>query len=170
MNILKRVFVKVNAFEERLSKKKVKLYKSIIGPILTMAFSIFILLVIPQQINVSEGSVTNGRTLPTLAALIILVISVILLIKEIIKIVVQKKADYIELNLLDEIKTLTVIALLFLYRYAIEWIGFMAASSVFVVLFLGLFKRKKWYYYLIVIGFAIAVPLLFKNALNVRLP
>ena len=91
---------------EKLEKRTVRLYVDIIGPLVFMAFAGAVLFLMPSQITVlSTGSITE-QSFPTLLMMLILAGGAVLLVKEIFNMVVKKKANVVETNLLVEVKAL----------------------------------------------------------------
>lgn len=63
-----------------------------------------------------------------------------------------------------------IYAIVVLYGYGINTIGFILPTIVLIPVVLGILKCKKWQYYLYVYLFAAAMWAIFKFALNVQLP
>lgn len=79
----------------------------------------------------------------------------------------QKKTDHAIMILLAPYLTFAIIAA---YCVLFAKIGFLWSSLLLPLAMLPMFRRKKWWYYLVVYGFYALIYVLFKMILYVPLP
>ncbi|NCN04725.1 MAG: tripartite tricarboxylate transporter TctB family protein [Spirochaetales bacterium] len=160
----------IDRIAEKIKDKKMKFYPSIAGPVVFILFSITILILMPGQIKIRADQMITARTFPTFLAMIMLGGSVILLLREGLKVLRKVPLETIELNILTELKALILMGLLILYAVLVTVLGFTLSSVLFSLLMLYFFRVKNWKYYLIVVIAAVSISLLFRYGLNVRFP
>jgi putative tricarboxylic transport membrane protein len=170
IEFVKKLDGKIDSTAERIKDRKVKFYPTLIGPILFIVFSVVVLALMPSQIKIQPGRTINARTFPTILIYLVAGSSVLMLLREGLKVVRKIPLEVSELELLTEIKALILLALLILYAFLMKTIGFIASSVIYSVLMLYYFRVKKWNYYAIVVVSAIAIGMIFRYALHVRLP
>ncbi len=170
MNIFKKLDGKIDQWGRELDGRKVKFYPELVGPILCIVFAVVILSLMPGQIKIHTDQSITARTFPTMLMGIILVFSVVLLVKEIYKMIRKLPIHTMELDVLSEIKALILLALLVSYFFLMKWIGFIPSSTLFSVAMLYYFRSKNWKYYVIVVTVSIAIGVIFRYVLHVRLP
>ncbi len=168
--MLKSLDSKIDMIGERLEGKKANFYPSIVGPLVFLVFAVAAFLLMPSQVKVQENMATTARTFPTLLLQIMIGGSVVLLGTELVKIIRRNKLDVIQIELLTEIKALVILLMLVLYALLMPLIGFILSSLLFSVAMLYYFRIKKGSYYLIVIVSALAIGVIFRYLLGVRLP
>ncbi len=167
---IKQLDEKIDLFAERIKDTKTRFYPTIVGPVLFIIFSIAVLLIMPSQIKIRTDQIITARTFPSMLMFIILASSLALLGKELFKVIRKKPIEVHELELLTEIKALILLGLLILYAVLMQVLGFIGSSVLYSVLMMYYFRVKNWRYYLIVITCAIAIGLIFRHVLLVRLP
>lgn len=160
----------LDAFGDRWEGKQAHFYPSLIGPILFLLASIIGFLLMPSQVKIQEGAATTARTFPSLMLSLILVCSIILIGREVVKIVRKQPIEVVILDVMTEIRAVIILALLVLYAFLIPVLGFIVTSVLFGLAMLFFFRVKTWWYYLIIAVSAVAIGLLFQVVLNVRLP
>lgn len=174
MNALIAFFDKIDQKLDRIGAKlegKVVRYNpSLVGSLLFIVFGVVFLIIMPQQIHLTGSDTINAQTFPRLLLQLILFFSVIIFIKEIVKMAMHKKCDMKELHLLVEVRTLIILALLVGYLLLLKPIGFILSSVLFGIALICYFRVRKWYYYLIVATAAVLIGVLFQMVLHVRLP
>ncbi len=170
LRMLKRVDSKIDTVGASLEGKTVNFYPSLVGPLVFLAFAVAAFLLMPSQVKVHENMATTARTFPTLLLQIMIAGSVVLLGTELVKIIRRKKLDVIQIELLTEIKAVVILLMLVLYALLMPLIGFILSSLLFSVAMLYYFRIKKGSYYLIVIVSALAIGVIFRYLLGVRLP
>ena len=170
LHMLKKLDGKVDRIGESLEGRSVNFYPSLVGPLVFLAFAVGAFLLMPSQVKVQENMATTARTFPTLLLQIMIAGSVVLLVTEIAKIVRKTAIEVIRVELLTEIKALIILVMLGLYALAMPRIGFIASSLLFSVAMLYYFRVKKGSYYLVVVIAALAIGVIFRYLLGVRLP
>lgn len=160
---------KLDALAERLKEKEITLPTDLIGAAVFFIIGIVALLIMPSQVPVSESDVVNGRVFPTLLVVLMMICCGILIIQNLIKMRKKEPVQTCTLNLLTEIKALVILAILFCTYLICRVTDLFAAGAVFcAVSFLLYFRCRKPLYYVITVGFAIAIWAAFRFGLNVR--
>ena len=167
---LKQLDSRIDTLAEEMKDKKVAFRPSIVGPIIFIVLSIAILLLMPSQIKVQQDQIINARTFPRMLTYLMLGSSVVVLAQALLNLARHKPIEKLELELLSEVKAIILLALLVLYAVLMKPIGFIASSVIYAILMLYYFRVKNWKYYAIVVISAIAIGVIFRYVLNVRLP
>lgn len=154
----------------KLEGKKIRFNANIVGAIIFIIFSSVFILLMPNQIKVTEASSINAQTFPKLLLQIILLSASFILIKEIVKLVMKKECEVIELDLLTEIRACLIFLMFLGYFFMLKPFGFIISSIIFGLAMTFYFRVRKWYYYLIVTFCAVIIGIAFKYLLHVRLP
>ena len=118
---------KIDQLADRLEPQSIRLYPTIVGPIMFIVLAITIFLVMPSQVKIREDQIINARTFPTVLTTIMLAGAVILLGKELFRIVKKMALEVVKLSVLTEIKALILLGLLILYAVLMKSIGFMTS-------------------------------------------
>jgi putative tricarboxylic transport membrane protein len=167
---LKKLDGRIDTLAEEMKDKKVAFRPSIVGPIIFIVFSIAILLLMPSQIKVQQDQIINARTFPRMLTYLMLGSSVVVLAQALFNLARHKPIEKLELELLTEVKAVLMLAMLVLYAVLMKPIGFIASSVIYAILMLYYFRVKNWKYYVILVVSAIAIGVIFRYVLNVRLP
>lgn len=170
IEFVKKLDNKIDLAAERMKDKKIAFYPTIIGPILFIVLSLVVLALMPSQIKIQPNRAINARTFPSILTYLMLGSSLVLLLREGLKAVRKIPIEKYELELLTELKALILLVLLILYAFLMKTIGFIAGSVIYSILMLYYFRIKNWKYYAIVVASAIAIGMIFRFVLNVRLP
>ncbi|AEV29312.1 hypothetical protein SpiGrapes_1502 [Sphaerochaeta pleomorpha str. Grapes] len=170
IEFIKKLDHKIDATAERIKDRKIRFYPTIVGPIVFIVFSVVVLALMPGQIKIQPNMSINARTFPSILTYLILGSSSVLLIKDGVKLIRKIPVEKLELELLTELKALILLFLLMLYALMMKTIGFIAGSVIYSILMLYYFRVKNWKYYTIVVASAIAIGIIFRFVLNVRLP
>ncbi len=149
-----------------------KITTNIIGSILFIGLSLFILYVIPEQILASSSVGINAQSFPSWIAILMLISSLLLLIKEVR---LQMKGTTTNISSFNfeikkEVKSLLFVVLIITFAIATPMIGFLFASIGFSVASLAFFKIRNAKYYLFLICCCVLINYVFKNLLLVQLP
>lgn len=168
-NFLLQTEKKLDAVEERLKDKELVLPMELLGAGLFLVFSIVILLIMPNQVAVSESDVINGRVFPRLLMIVIILCCAELLVNGLMKKIRHQPIPTSTIHVLTELKALVIFFIL-LFTYLIcKWTNLFVVGSCFCALsFLLYFRCKKWQYYLITIGLAVVIWAAFRFGLGVR--
>lgn len=165
-----RLDEKRDAAGEKLSKKEIKLPVDLVTGVLFLLLGRIILLVMPDQVPVSDSDVINGRAFPTLLMVVMMICSGAVLVKELYNILVRKMPPATKnINLLVEVKALEILAILFLTYGICRITDLFVVGAVFCSLaFLIYFRCRKLSYYLITLTVAVLIWIAFRFGLNVN--
>ncbi|MCD7820572.1 MAG: tripartite tricarboxylate transporter TctB family protein [Lachnospiraceae bacterium] len=153
----------------RLEKKEITIPVNLIGGILFLIFAVFVLLITPSQVTISEKDVVNGRAFPTLLMGVTIVCCVLLIGKELLLMSKKQPVNTKKLNLLVEIKALLIFLILLVTYLICRYSGLFVIGAVFCSLaFLLFFRCKKPSYYAITLAFSVGIWAAFRFLLNVR--
>lgn len=160
---------KLDAIADRLKDKEVTLPTELIGAVVFLIFAVVMLLVMPQQVAVSEADVVNGRVFPTLLLGMVIVGCVMLIIQSLVKVVRHQPIETCTLNLLVEVKAFIILAILFFTYLISRLTGLFVLGGIFCsVSFLVFFRCKNKLYYAITIAMAVLIWVAFRFGLGVR--
>lgn len=160
---------KLNEIAGRLGAKEITLPTDLIGASLFFLIALILLLIMPDQVPVSDTDVVNGRVFPTLLMFLMMFCSGILIVQNVVKIVKKQPLHTCTLNLLTEVKALIILAILFFTYLICRLTDLFVIGAVFCSLgFLVYFRCKKKSYYVITVGMSILIWAVFRFVLNVR--
>jgi len=136
-----------------------------------VVFSLAVLFLIPSQIEIVGDSAMNARFVPTVIAAALLALSSLNL-----ALVFRKRlragggAAVIEAaSFRVHAKPLLLLASFVVYAFAMELVGFEAASVASCGLILLLVGSKSWKHFFIASAFTVAVSLIFRFVFNIPL-
>jgi len=136
--------------------------------VLFLAIGIVLLLIMPQQVQISEKDVVNGRAFPTMLVWLMLAMSALLVGREAYNMVMHRPVKTKTLNLLVEAKALVIVLILVVTYLLAEITGLFVVGAVFCALaFLLFFRCKKPLYYAITVSMAVLIWVVFHFVLNV---
>lgn len=147
-----------------------KLKTNLLGGGLFLSVSIIIWFLIPSQIILTQNNNINSQTFPRLIVGIAIVSSILLILKDIIKIIKKEPVEEVEIILNNEIKVIIMLILLTIYVFLFEHIGFLFSSIIYSFLTLMYYKSKNIKYYVSIALVCFVVNYIFKNLLLVQLP
>lgn len=160
---------KLDAIASRLKEKEVTLPTELIGAVCFLLFAVVMLIMMPDQVAVSESDVVNGRVFPTLLMGIIIVCSGILIVQSLIKMAKHEPLTTCTLNLLIEVKALMILGILFITYLISKVTGLFVIGGIFCAIsFLVFFRCRNKLYYAITVGMAILIWVAFRFGLGVR--
>ncbi len=168
-NMIDRLDARLDSWGEKLSQKNIRYPADLVTGILFLILSLVILLIMPQQVAISEKDVVNGREFPTLLMYVMMAASAVLILKETYKLITKKPIQMKTMNLLVEVKAV-IIMLILLFTYLIaKYTDLFVLGAVFCCLaFLVYFRCKKKSYYAITVTAAVAIWAAFRFVLGVR--
>jgi putative tricarboxylic transport membrane protein len=169
-SLLTRFDAWIDGMGRKMEGKKISIHPNLVGPALFVVFSVWMMAIMPSQIVVSEEGAINAQTFPKLLLSIMLVLSAVILVVEIVKLVLKKPCDKVEIELLTEVRALLIVGMFVLYLVLLKPIGFIFSSILFACLMTAYFRVKRISYYLIGAVSAILIGVLFQYVLHVRLP
>lgn len=141
----------------------------LVGSIVFMAVSVFFLFSMEKEVYVGSDDGVNARTFPFIVLFLMLSISLFMFIKEIILIARKKERRKISIDLRSEARSLIIFIVLLLYASSIVYVGFFISSIIFSLALAYLMGARKLSYFIIVFSFTLAICIVFRYVLNVRL-
>ncbi len=152
-NLIERAEAKLDEWGAKLEQKNIEYPVDLICGILFLVIGIVLLLIMPQQVQISEKDVVNGRAFPTMLIWLMLAMSALLVGR---------------LNLLVETKALVIVLILVVTYLLAEVTDLFVVGAVFCALaFLVFFRCKKPLYYAITVSMAVLIWVVFHFVLNV---
>ena len=131
-------------------------------------FALVILLVMPDQVAVSEKDVVNGRAFPTLLMVVMMLCCAMLVGKELYKLATRQPLNWKVINVQVEAKALVILGILVVTYLLSKITGLFVVGAVFCCLgFLLYFRCRKKSYYIITLALAVAIWAAFRFALGV---
>lgn len=159
---------KLDAWEEKLDKINFTYPVDLVTGVLILILSVVILLIMPEQVVISEKDLVNGRAFPSMLSYLMLAMSLILTGNEVYKLVTKKPLNTKTMNALVEVKALTIIAILVVTYLLAKVTDLFVVGGVFcAVAFLAFFRCKKKSYYAITVTAAVVIWAAFRFVLNV---
>ena len=164
-----RLDEKRDAIGAKLSEKEVRLPVDLVTGAFFLLLGTVILLVMPNQVPVSDTDVVNGRAFPTLLMVVMMICSGVVLGNELYRIFVKKLPPLTKnINLLVEVKALEILAILLLTYVICRVTDLFVIGAIFCSLaFLVYFRCRKVSYYAITLTVAVLIWVAFRFGLNV---
>ncbi|MDO4321290.1 MAG: tripartite tricarboxylate transporter TctB family protein [Lachnospiraceae bacterium] len=168
-DLIERIDSGFDRISLRLEDKEIQAPVDLIAGILFLLFGVFILAIMPEQVTVSEKDVVNGRAFPTMLMGLLMFCCVLLIGKEVIRIIRKQPLTRKTINLLVEVKALVIFCILLVTFLICKYTGQFVAGAVFCCLgFLIYFRCKKPAYYAITLVLAVAIWAAFRYLLKVN--
>lgn len=168
-NALERFYSRLDSMGEKLDKKQFRIPTDLITGIIFLLLSMILLLIMPQQVVISEKDVVNGRAFPSLVSYVMMACSAVLIIKDVIKVVKKQPLEYKVINLKTEGKALIIFGIIFVSYLLAKLTDLFVIGGIFCCVgFLVYFRSKKPRYYAITIAITVAVWAAFRFALGVE--
>ncbi len=168
-DMIARMDTRLDNWGEKLSQKNIRYPADLVTGILFLAFSIVILLIMPQQVAVSDKDVVDGRAFPTLLMCVMLAASAALILKELYKLLTKKPLEMKTLNLLVEVKAVLIMLILVGTYFIAKITDMFVLGAIFCSLaFLLFFRTKKKSYYVITLAIAVSIWAVFRFVLGVN--
>ena len=167
-NLIERIETRLDGWGAKLEEKNIEYPVDLICGILFLVIGIVLLLIMPQQVQISEKDVVNGRAFPTMLVWLMLAMSALLVGREAYNMVMHRPVKTKTLNLLVEAKALVIVLILVVTYLLAEITGLFVVGAVFCALaFLLFFRCKKPLYYAITVSMAVLIWVVFHFVLNV---
>ena len=99
-NLIERIEARLDDWGAKLEKKNIEYPVDLICGILFLVIGIVLLLIMPQQVQISEKDVVNGRAFPTMLIWLMLAMSALLVGREAYNMVMHRPTTTKTLNLL----------------------------------------------------------------------
>ncbi|MGL4862142.1 MAG: tripartite tricarboxylate transporter TctB family protein, partial [Cetobacterium sp.] len=108
-----------------------KLKTNLIGGSLFLSISVIIWFLIPSQIILTQNTSINSQTFPRLIVSLSIISSILLILKESIKIIKKEPTEEIEFIFNNEVKVIVMLILLVVYVFLFEYLGFLFSSIIY---------------------------------------
>ena len=154
---------------KKFSDRNVSFSPNLIGSIFFIALSIFFLLTMEREVYIGSDEGVNARTFPSIVLWIMLSLSLFTFIREMVFIFMKKERRKKDLNLGKEARALLLFLVMFLYVTFIPLLGFFLSSIIFSVILAYCLGARRISYFLIVASSSLAICLIFRYLLDVRL-
>ena len=160
---------RMDAWGRKLHEKEIRIPIDLVTGVVFALFALAILLVMPDQVAVSEKDVVNGRAFPTLLMAVMLLCCAMLIGKEVYKLATKQPLNWKVINIQVEAKALAILGILLGTYFLSEWTGLFVVGAVFCCLgFLLYFRCRKKSYYVITLVIAVAIWAAFRFVLGVE--
>ena len=159
---------RMDAWGRKLHEKEIRIPIDLVTGLAFALFALAILLVMPDQVAVSEKDVVNGRAFPTLLMAVMMICCAMLVGKELYKLATKQPLNWKVINIQVEMKALAILAILVVTWLLSRLTGLFVVGAVFCCLgFLLYFRCQKKSYYVITLVLAVAIWAAFRFALGV---
>lgn len=159
---------RMDRWGERLHEKEIRIPVDLTVGVLFFLFALAILLVMPQQVAISEKDTVNGRAFPTLLMVVMMICCAMLVGKELYKLATKRPLNWKVINLQTELKALVILVILVVTYLLCRFTDLFVVGAIFCCLgFLVYFRCKKPSYYVITLTLAVAIWAAFRFVLKV---
>ena len=159
---------RMDAWGRKLHDKEIRIPIDLVTGLVFALFALIILLVMPDQVAISEKDVVNGRAFPTLLMTVMLACCAALIGKELFKLARKQPITWKTVNLLVEVKALVILGILLVTYLLSKYTGLFVIGAVFCALgFLAFFRCRKRSYYIITLALAVGIWCAFRFGLGV---
>ena len=166
---LERTEKKLDTWAVKLAGINLSYPVDLVCGILFLLIGTVLLLAMPQQVKISEKDVVNGRAFPTMLVWVMLAMSAILVGREGLNVLRHQPMRMKQLNLLTEVKALSIVLILFVTYLLAKTTGLFVLGGVFCALaFLVYFRCKRKSYYAITLAAAVIIWAVFRFVLGVN--
>ena len=158
----------MDSLGDRLRDKEIRVPIDLTAGIVAILFSLFIFAVMPDQVAISEKAGVNGRAFPTLLMSVMLICGIVLVGREILKLMRKQPLEWKVINVQTEAKALVIFLILFFTYFLSRLTGLFVIGAVFCCIgFLLYFRCRKKSYYALTITLAVIIWAVFRIVLNV---
>ena len=159
---------RMDAWGRKLHEKEIRIPIDLVTGILFFLLGLGVLLVMPDQVAISEKDVVNGRAFPTMLTVVLLLCCAMLIGKELYKLATKQPLNWKVINIQVEIKALIILGILVVTYLLSKLTGLFVVGAIFCCLgFLLYFRCRKKSYYVITLVIAVAIWAAFRFALGV---
>ena len=159
---------RMDAWGRKLHEKEIRIPIDLVTGVVFFLVGLGVLLVMPDQVAISEKDVVNGRAFPTLLTVVMLLCCAMLIGKELYKLATKQPLNWKVINIQVEIKALVILGILVVTYLLSKLTGLFVVGAVFCCLgFLLYFRCRKRSYYVITLVLAVAIWAAFRFALGV---
>ena len=159
---------RMDTWGRKLHEKEIRVPIDLVTGVVFFLLGLGVLLVMPDQVAVSEKDVVNGRAFPTMLTIVMLLCCAMLIGKELYKLATKQPLNWKVINIQVEIKALVILGILVVTYLLSKLTGLFVIGAVFCCLgFLLYFRCRKKSYYVITLLLAVSIWAAFRFALNV---
>ena len=159
---------RMDTWGRKLHEKEIRVPIDLVTGVVFFLVGLGVLLVMPDQVAISEKDVVNGRAFPTLLTVVMLLCCAMLIGKELYKLATKQPLNWKVINIQVEIKALVILGILVVTYLLSKLTGLFVVGAVFCCLgFLLYFRCRKRSYYVITLVLAVAIWAAFRFALGV---
>lgn len=159
---------KLDSMGAKLEKKEITIPTDLAAAAVFFVMGIVLLLLVPGQVTVGKDEVVSGAAFPTYLCYIMIGGSILVAVKDILKIARKEEVDTKTINTLVEVKALIIFGILVVFWLICRLTGLFVLGALFCAIsFLLFFRCKKKSYYMITITFAVGIWAAFRFILNV---
>ena len=159
---------RMDAWGRKLHEKEIRIPIDLVTGVVFFLVGLGVLLVMPDQVAISEKDVVNGRAFPTLLTVVMLLCCAMLIGKELYKLATKQPLNWKVINVQVEMKALVILGILVVTYLLSKLTGLFVVGAIFCCLgFLLYFRCRKKSYYVITLVLAVAIWAAFRFALGV---
>ena len=159
---------RMDAWGRKLHEKEIRIPLDLVTGVVFFLLALVVLLVMPDQVAVSEKDVVNGRAFPTLLMVVMMLCCAMLVAKELYKLATKQPLNWKVINVQVEMKALIILGILVVTYLLSKLTGLFVVGAIFCCLgFLLYFRCRKKSYYVITLALAVAIWAAFRFALGV---
>ena len=159
---------RMDAWGRKLHEKEIRIPIDLVTGVVFFLVGLGVLLVMPDQVAISEKDVVNGRAFPTMLTVVMLLCCAMLIGKELYKLVTKQPLNWKVINVQVEMKALVILGILIGTWLLSKLTGLFVIGAIFCCLgFLLYFRCRKKSYYVITLVLAVAIWAAFRFALGV---
>ena len=159
---------RMDAWGRKLHEKEIRVPIDLVTGVVFFLVGLGVLLVMPDQVAISEKDVVNGRAFPTLLTMVMLLCCAMLIGKELYKLATKQPLNWKVINVQVEMKALVILGILVVTYLLSKLTGLFVVGAIFCCLgFLLYFRCRKKSYYVITLVLAVAIWAAFRFALGV---
>ena len=159
---------RMDAWGRKLHEKEIRIPIDLVTGVVFFLVGLGVLLVMPDQVAISEKDVVNGRAFPTLLTVVMLLCCAMLIGKELYKLATKQPLNWKVINVQVEMKALVILGILVVTYLLSKLTGLFVVGAIFCCLgFLLYFRCRKKSYYVITLALAVAIWAAFRFALGV---
>ena len=159
---------RMDTWGRKLHEKEIRVPIDLVTGVVFFLLGLGVLLVMPDQVAVSEKDVVNGRAFPTMLTIVMLLCCAMLIGKELYKLATKQPLNWKVINVQVEMKALVILGILVVTYLLSKLTGLFVVGAVFCCLgFLLYFRCRKRSYYVITLVLAVAIWAAFRFALGV---
>ena len=159
---------RMDAWGRKLHEKEIRIPIDLVTGVVFFLVGLGVLLVMPDQVAISEKDVVNGRAFPTLLTVVMLLCCAMLIGKELYKLATKQPLNWKVINVQVEMKALVILGILVVTYLLSKLTGLFVVGAIFCCLgFLLYFRCRKKSYYVITLVLAVAIWAASRFALGV---